>query len=270
VAVQPQNITNNTEWRGGEDYGVPLFISPRIAATSDNRFVIAWVDQRVHSSAQDAETSDIAFAIINTNGGIVKGLSSLTQSTPGGARYFDPNLTELGNSRAFLSYTASDSTGASSSINFIVLNSQGEKLKNQAAIAGSSGWSPDAVQLKTGKILVAWTNGLNNKIAYAMLNDSTYSAAMSPVDLSAPDGRQADFVSVTKDKDGHGIITWMDVQWNHHLYYALVDASGNAITPPMVFLRGQSTDPLVLSSYAGQGNAPYDGAWQTYIPFIQK
>ena len=270
VAVQPQNITNNTEWRGGEDYGVPLFISPRIAATSDNRFVIAWVDQRVHSSAQDAETSDIAFAIINTNGGIVKGLSSLTQSTPGGARYFDPNLTELGNSRAFLSYTASDSTGASSSINFIVLNSQGEKLKNQAAIAGSSGWSPDAVQLKTGKILVAWTNGLNNKIAYAMLNDSTYSAAMSPVDLSAPDGRQADFVSVTKDKDGHGIITWMDVQWNHHLYYTLVDASGNSITPPMVFLRGQSTDPLVLSSYAGQGNAPYDGAWQTYIPFIQK
>jgi len=270
VALQPQNLTNNIEWRGSEDYGVPLFISPRIAATSDNRFVIAWVDQRVHSSAQDAETSDIVMASIDTNGSYVKGKSAVTQSTPGGARYFDPNLTELSNSRAFLSYATSDAVGASSSINFIVLNSQGAELKNQTAIAGSSGWSPDAVQLNSGKILLAWTNGLNNKIGYVLLNNSTYSTAMSPQDLSAPDGRQADFVSVTRDKDGHGIITWMDVQWNHHLYYALVDASGNAITPPMVFLRGQSTDPLVLSSYAGQGNAPYDGAWQTYIPFIQK
>ena len=99
------------------------------------------------------------------------------------------------------------------------------------------------------------------------MNDTEFSKLAGPTDLTNPNARQSDFVSVTRDGDGRGIITWMDVQVNHFLYYALVNDAGNLITSPLFFMVGQNSDePQILTSYAGQGNAPYAGSAQIFLP----
>lgn len=263
VAFGPQNITQNN------DLNVPLFLSPRITALGDKnnaRFVITWIDQRVQGG-EGSQTNDIYLAIYDTAGNVLKSPASLTQSTAGGLKYFDPTVTEISGARVFLTFTVDDSSTSNSWINFMALDNQGNKIKSETNITGSNGWGPDAVQLESGKILVAWTNGSNNKISFALLNDTGFSKLAGPTDLTNPNPRQSDFVSVTEDGDGRGIVTWMDVQVNHYLYYALVDDLGNLVTPPMFFMVGQNPDePQILTSYAGQGNAPYAGSAQIFLP----
>jgi hypothetical protein len=62
----------------------------------------------------------------------------------------------------------------------------------------------------------------------------------------------------------------MDVEWRDHLYYALVDAAGELLTPTMIFATGQSLDPLIQSSFTGQGNAPYGGTYLNWLPFVRR
>lgn len=264
----PQNLTNNN------NYAMPIFLSPRIAAVgnADNpRFIVTWIRQRLETSQQDSLTSNVYLALYDTSGKQVKAPSSVTQSTVGGNRYYDPTVVGLDDARIFLPFSASDASGANSWINFMVLNNQGAILTPQTKINGSEGWGPDAVQLKSGKLLLAWTNGSNNKISFTMLNDSNFSTLMAITDLTNPNPRSSDFVSVTTDSKGRGILTWMDVQVNHYLYYALLGDNGNLITSPLYFVTGQDTDdPQIISSYAGQGNAPFEGAWQTFVPIITR
>jgi hypothetical protein len=263
LAFGPQNITQNN------DLNVPLFLSPRITALGDKinaRFAITWIDQRLQGG-EGSQTNDIYLAIYSTAGNVLKSSGSLTQSTAGGLKYFDPTIVEISSARVFLTFTVDDSSTSNSWIDFMVLDSQGNKIKSETNITGSNGWGPDAVQLESGKILVAWTNGSNNKISFALLNDTGFSKLAGPTDLTNPNPRQSDFASVTKDADGRGIITWMDVQVNHFLYYALVNDAGNLITSPLFFMVGQNSDePQILTSYAGQGNAPYAGSAQIFLP----
>jgi hypothetical protein len=263
LAFGPQNITQNN------DLNVPLFLSPRITALGDKinaRFAITWIDQRLQGG-EGSQTNDIYLAIYSTAGNVLKSSGSLTQSTAGGLKYFDPTIVEISSARVFLTFTVDDSSTSNSWIDFMVLDSQGNKIKSETNITGSNGWGPDAVQLESGKILVAWTNGSNNKISFALLNDTGFSNLAGPTDLTNPNPRQSDFASVTKDADGRGIITWMDVQVNHFLYYALVNDAGNLITSPLFFMVGQNSDePQILTSYAGQGNAPYAGSAQIFLP----
>lgn len=264
----PQNLTNNN------NYAMPIFLSPRIAAVgnADNpRFVVTWIRQRLETSQQDSLTSNVYLALYDTSGNQVKAPSSVTQSTVGGDRYYDPTVIGLDDARIFLPFSASDSSGANSWINFMVLNNQGDILTPKTKITDSNGWGPDAVQLKSGKLLLAWTNGSNNKISFTMLNDSNFSMLFGITDLTNPNPRSSDFVSVTTDSEGRGILTWMDVQVNHYLYYALLGDNGNLITSPLYFVTGQDPDdPQIISSYAGQGNAPYEGGWQTFVPIVTR
>lgn len=263
VAYGPHNLTQNN------DANSPLFLSPRITALGDKnsaRFAITWIDQRLQGG-EGSQTNDIHLAIYGTAGNALKSPAPLTHSTAGGLKYFDPTVTEISGARVFLIFTVDDSTTSDSWIDFIVLDNQGNKIKSETNISGSKGWGPDAVQLASDKILVAWTNGSNNKISFALLNDTSFSKLAGPTDLTNPNPRQSDFVSVTKDSDGHGIVTWMDVQVNHFLYYALVNDAGNLVTPPLTFMIGQNPDePQIITSYAGQGNAPYAGSAQVFLP----
>lgn len=268
LAFGPENLTKNS------NYGMPIFLSPRIAAFGDAenaRFAVTWINQRLETSQEDSLTSNIYLAVYKSNGSQVKAPASITQSTVGGERYYDPTVIGLDGSRIFLPFSASDSTGATNWINFMVLNDSGGILKSKTKITGSSGWGPDAVQLKSGKLLLAWTNGSNNKISFTMLNDSNFSTLMGITDLSNPNPRSSDFVSVTTDNEGRAILTWMDVQANHYLYYALLSDNGNLITSPLYFVTGQDPeDPQITTSYSGQGNAPYEAAWQTFAPIITR
>jgi hypothetical protein len=101
------------------------------------------------------------------------------------------------------------------------------------------------------------------------LNGENFSVQQGPVSLTNPLPRPSDNVSVTEDKLGHGILTWMETPYNDHLFYALIGDTGNIITPPIIFYIGQAFEPIVVSSYGGMGNAAYTGVNNTiYFPTI--
>ena len=263
------DVTQNTNWRGENDTDIPLFASPRITAISDSRFLIVWTDQRL--LGVDDIVNNVYYAIYDTSSGIfVKSPTPLTDDPAYINRYYDPNVTSLTGNKAFVAYTINDYDAASYSIAYLVLDRNGYAVKQETEFTGNGGWGPDAVQLDTGKIALTWTNPISNRIVYALTNGTGYNITNSPVELSNPNHRQPDYVSVTHDKAGHGILTWMDAGWNHYLYYALIDDGGDLLTPPMIFHAGRASDPLILSSYSGYGIAPYEYAGQIFLPIITR
>ncbi len=149
------NLTNNTTWGAWGELGVPSFWDPRIAATGDNRFVIAWNRYSVEPPSGDCTAQcrlvDIYYAIRDTNGGAIREPTKLTNAVVGGIRYNTPTLAALNNNRVFVGYRSD------SRIHYVVLNSSGGIVKAQSDIA-SRGWNLDAVQLTNGRIAMAWAS----------------------------------------------------------------------------------------------------------------
>jgi hypothetical protein len=84
------------------------------------------------------------------------------------------------------------------------------------------------------------------------------------------DVRRPDYVSLTSDKTGHVIMTWMGAEWKDYLYYTLLGENGAVITPPMAFAKAKGVDPLIQTSFTGQGIAPYDGSWRIFMPVMSR
>jgi len=250
----PVNLTNNSDWYqyNPVTYNVPCFYDPRIAATGDNRFVLAWESQQQQS---DGWLTDIYYAVRDTNGGGVKRVTKFTNGVAGGNGYYYPTLTALNGNRVLLAY------GGSSGISYAVLDSAGNIVKAETS-TGGSGWGPDVTQFSNGAILLAWASwGTDlSEIAFAVLDGTTYNVVAGPTTLSNPAAVMGDaYVSVTADSAGHAILTWMDSDWSYrpNLYYALIDSNGNVLTDPVIFRTSQATNPYIETSYEGYGNTSY-------------
>jgi len=252
LAHGPLNLTNNTAWGDWDDLNVPRFYYPRIAATGDNRFVLAW--QR-YSRESGGSLSDVYYAVRDANGGAIKGVTKFTNGAPGGNYYSYPALAALSGNRALLAYS---SPGG---IAYAMLDSGGNTVKPETTIGGS-GWGPDAVQISDGNIVVAWGDwsGSVYEMAFAVLGGTTYNVVAGPTTLTNPAAVTGDdYVSAAADANGHAILTWMDYDWSYrpNLYYALVDGSGNVLTDPLIFCTSQATEPRIETSYEGYGNTSY-------------
>jgi len=260
----PVNLTNNNIWGTWSDLNVPWFHHPRIAATGDNRFILAW--SRYHWE-EAGSVWDIYYAVRDTNGNAVKEVTRFTDSTASGPSYDYPALTALSNNRALLAYSRSGT------IYYAVLDSSGNTVKAQTS-TGSGGWNPDTVQLSNGRIVIAWS-ALSNNTQFAVL-DSNYNLIAGPITLinyatTTGDG----CVSVAADANGHAILTWMDYysrDYRPNLYYALVDGNGNVLTPPMIF-RTAGISPwgnqYIETSYEGYGNTSYR-VRHVFLPLIMR
>lgn len=113
-------------------------------------------------------------------------------------------------------------------------------------------FSPSAgVQLSGGNILMAFTasNRTDHFIWYGILNGTSY-ALINSGQLSHPSiSNYTSSLSVTKDANNRGILTWSD-QNSRYLYYALVSGSNGAVlTNPVIFHRSDRFD----LSYNGSG-----------------
>ncbi len=265
LAQGPLNVTNNTAWRGGGDLGIPMFAAPRISGLGEGQFVLAWIDERLESGGQKSE---LAYAVFGTSGNEIVGASLLHQSTAGGTRYLDPSLGALTSGQAFLAYTLYDPAALSYAIAYTILDPDGSKAVGETTFTGNEGWRPDSVQLNSGTMLLAWTDPSTDNIEYALLEDIGYSVVAGPTALATPDGRAADFVSVTLDKTGPGVLTWMDADQGQRLYYALVGDDGVIMSPPIIFRSGAAGGSGVFTSSSGHGLAPYEGSWQIYLPVL--
>jgi hypothetical protein len=262
----PVNLTNNNAWGTWSDLNVPRFYSPRIAATGDNRFVLAW--QRSYygpptgSCTSYCSVDDLFYTVRDTGGGEIRPVTKFTNDTPGWDQgYYRPTLAQLTGNRVVMAWNQTvNNQGA---IAYAVLDSDGTVIKSPATI-NMGGWGVDAVQFSTGRVLLAWSvwTTTNPQIAFAVL-DTSYNVVAGPTTLSHPAAPIGDaYVSVAADSTGHAILTWMDYDWSYrrNLYYALVDRNGNVLTPPMIF-RTAGIPPrgsqYIETSYEGYGNTSY-------------
>ena len=259
----PVNLTNNNAWGTWSDLNVPWLYSPRIAATGDNRFVLAWgrsyYGPPTGSCTSYCSVDDLFYTVRDTGGGEIRPVTKFTNDTPGWDQgYYGPTLAQLTGNRVVMAWNQTvNNQGA---IAYAVLDSGGTVIKSPATI-NMGGWGVDAVQFSTGRVLLAWSvwTTTNPQIAFAVL-DTSYNVVAGPTMLSnpaAPTGNA--YVSVTADAAGHAILTWMDYDWSYrrNLYYALVDGNGNVLTPPMIFRTSQATSPYIFTSYEGYGNTSY-------------
>jgi hypothetical protein len=265
VILSPINLTNNNAWHSPGDYDIPLFSSPRIAASGQNRFVLSWIDNRQQPAG---DVSGIYNTVYTSNGTVVKSPTLFVQSSPQNTLFVDLALTEFGNNRAMVSYSIFDLNQLTYSVAYADIDDSGNTIKTPSVIPGSSGWRVDAAVLSNGNIILAWKNPATDRITISLFDNTGANLIRSPYDLPLVGVRSPDYVSIAPDLEGHAILTWMDVEWNDYLYYSVVDSDGSILTPPMIFATGQASNPLIQTSFTGLGNAPYDGSWQFYLPLL--
>ncbi len=260
IVYGPANVTNNTVWGTWNDLNVPRFYYPRIAATGDNRFVLAWMKEHRESAGW---VDDIYYAVRDANGAEVRGITRLTNDTPSyNDSYGEPNLASLAGNRALVLWSRGGSYG---DIYYAVLDSSGGVVRPMTNLSNDGtaqyDYRPDAAQVSDGKTIVAWTGGLypNYRIRFAVL-DTNYNRISGPTTLNNSAAITGDgYVSVAPSGD-RAILTWMDYDYGYrrNLYYALVRSNGSVLTPPQIFRTSQSTsDPYIATSYEGYGNTSY-------------
>lgn len=255
TVVSPTNITNNP-FGTGSDLNFPRDFSPTIAATGDNRFVIAWYRS---TRETNGSVDDIYFTTIGSDGTIVKPNTRFTSDTAGWDKsYVNPSLTTLTGNRVIMAWLQKENYTYQAV--FTVLNSNG----TEAIVKTGLGFylnNMDMVQLSSGQILVAGQDiSTPTKIYYTLLDGSSYSPIMGFTELSSPAAITGNaYVSVAADEDGHGILTWMDQYYDfrHNLYYALIDSSGAVLTLPMIFRTSMASDGIIQTSDKGYGNTSY-------------
>jgi hypothetical protein len=267
VAYGPVNLTDNDGWRGQGDTGVPQFNFPRLIATEDNHFFLAWVES-IRLSAGDV--TSLYFSTYTTSGVGVKASTKIRGSTAGSTLYIDPSYTETASGNILIAHSVYDQSSETYAINYAILDADGNTVVDFREIPGVNGWRADSVRFSSDHLLVTWTNPVMEQVSYVILNPDGDSILSGPVDLPLVGTRRPDYVSATMDKFGHAILTWLDVEWNDYLYYAAINWDGTVSTPPMVFASGWASNPLIQTSFEGQGNAPYDGTWRVLLPKVRR
>jgi hypothetical protein len=250
----PEDLTKNTTWSFWGDAGVPRFYDPRIVATKDNRFALVWVQQ---IQQNNRTYSDLFLAIRDSNGGILKDATPLTDTVGQGGYFYSPTLATLDNGRVFLAYSNNGR------VEYRTLDSLGNAAA--AVQAGSAdlvlnGSAPDAVQLSGGRVALMWTNwdGPFDTITAVMLDQTGTNIVAGPIDLTVPRPRiNSGGVSVTRDESDNAIVTWMDSSTYRDLYYALIDSNANVLTPATIFRTSQVKVglPSITTSRYGYGNS---------------
>lgn len=251
-----------------KDTGAPKFQNPRLAVTSDGKYVVSWT--KIIGS-----TNDVDLAVVNPNGSINVPPSTAFESqdivgdSEKDIRYYEPGITVINGTKVLLATSRYSDVEERFRIVYKLYDVTSKTfVVNEDASRAWFGSEPDAVQLRDGQVLLAWTDE-NTGITYTLL-DSSGNVIYGPVNLlnQMPDARSQASVSLTWDVHGNGIMTWLD-SYDNRMYYALVGSNGQIKTPPMILIQGDYTSP-VRSSQLGYGNAFFDGRAYNYLPLLRR
>jgi hypothetical protein len=274
MIVNPINLTQNDQWRGQEDYDVPVYIAPRIAVTADSRFLLAWGDERNHPEGSSA---DLFYAVFDVNGIPVAPVTPLTNSVGGEMRYSTPALVALPGNNVLMAYVVlnpgdpEDPTDDVSQAAYLALDSAGSLVKTETVITGSTGATPDGYLLSdASSVVLGWSVVSSAEVQYMLVDATSLEIIGGLVKMATPKGRIPSAISVTGDDQGHAVLTWGDAEQSDYLCYALVNTGGSTVTPPMVYTYGSGSNPLINTNSYGLGNAPYDGSWQVQLPLVRR
>jgi hypothetical protein len=247
-SLGPVNVTNDTTWGSYPTGDLIRFDNPTVAATSDNRFVLAWTKNIISSSFDDIWT-----AVYNSSAGQVQAASAFTTDN----NSTTPVLNALNNGNVILTWQTWLTLSSMNVQNYAVLNSSGAAVKSPAVLstlANEPSFSSDAVALPNGKIAVGWVSN-GSGITFAIL-DSAYNLASGPTTASSihPGLEGNSSLSMTMDYMSRVIFTWGDYN-ARALFYALGDSSAAFLSPLLPYVTN-SIDGSVFPSWNGQGNAP--------------
>jgi hypothetical protein len=270
----PFSITQNFQWDDDLKLDIPEYSSPRITALPNNKFFVTWEDQRLQSGGSE---SNIGFAIFDSNGNQVlspRNYGGLT-SVPGDTLYKSPLPYGLADNNIILGYTSYDVTTKITRPGFAVINTSGASVEDPKLLPGVEGQYPVIVQLTNGTIFFAWTKTetvndaiVSSNIAYVTIDPNTYDASAHTV-LVPPDGLNGDYASLTRDENNNVVITWLDIELERILYYALIDASGSIVTPAMKYYEVEFGKSLLVNQ-SGKGNTIYTPVFGTFLPKVVK
>lgn len=245
------NITQNVNWGG-------WLYNARVAATIDGHFVVVW-QREVYQN--NAWIDDIYFTIFDGNGHVTKPLTKYTNAKQYGW-FYSPTAVPLADGNVLLAFTGYNPNSQAADLYYGVLSSGGNKVKaltNLTHDANVYDWYyVDAAQLNNGNIVMGWNtwDGVNPNLRYATL-DSSFNLIAGPSALPNPAALLGDGpMSISPDSAGNAVVTWHDYSYAYrrNLYYALLDGTGNVVTPPIIF---RSSSTRIDTSYDGNGNAPH-------------
>ncbi|MGC9424238.1 hypothetical protein, partial [Vibrio sp.] len=253
IIFGPSDLTGNTSWGSnatGDAFG---YESPRITASDDGKFFISW---GAYDQEPEGYIRDIYYGIRNNDGSQSIANAKLTNGVVGGDFNYEPALAALDGNKTLVAWHGSGET------KYVVLNNDGSIAKASTAISGPGLINIDAVQLSDSNILLAGQNG-SREIFFSILDGSTYlvneplSALQNPISAS-----QNEYVSVTRDENGHGILTWADYS-SQYIFYALVNSSGDVLTAPTILKEAEEYQyKFIDTSSQGYGNTTYSpAAW---------
>jgi hypothetical protein len=269
VLIPPFNVTNNSLWQDGNDFNVPVYSSPTIMATSDNRFILSWINERI---LETGTVTDIDYVVYDTSGSQFFPPGDIKNGNPDGDRYGEPRILELANQRMVITYSVLNPASGEYVPAYEVYSTDeatlGDVVQKEILFTGANGVNPDSVLLTDSKILVCWTNTIDFQIECGLLTDDQTFVTFDETSLFTlqnPDQRRSNFVSVTA-ADGYGILSWLESDSGSRLYYALVDSNGEVITPPIISWIDNET---ITVSQTGQGIAPLPD-WHLYLPLVNK
>ena len=247
------NLTNNPSFGSDQQLNIPFFTSPRIATASDGRFLVTW-EQRIKTD--EGTLLDIQVAGVDPDGTISSIPCTFTAAST--------NQTFIGPS--LLGLQASLSSGLLTY--FQVVNNSDVSLwlsplsginlcaSSRQDLGLINGRSLDMVQVNPSTALLGWTEQVSGAIQYMLFNFETKSLP-APVFLEKPDGRTMASLSMTRTPGDFFVLTWENAD-RDRLYYTLLDANGEMITPPMIFHQTTDLNPGLQTGAPGASLAPLD------------
>jgi len=238
LAYGPVNLTNNNQWGSDPQGGHISYSLPKIEASTDNRFMLAWEILYYHEPT-GTQDSDLYYMIRNSSGSALTGLINMTADVENAAWYGGLSLTTLTGNKFYIVYQRVIRSGSNyyGYNKYRVINSSGSLVVGENS--PDHRIPEDSIQLPNGNIFLgiyAWNSSTGNyEAGYAVINGTNYSQIASG-SLSHPSNAEMDYssISVTKSPDGKAIMTWMDSN-NKYLYYALFHASGTLLSGPVIF-----------------------------------
>jgi hypothetical protein len=263
------NITANDFWVGGGATDVPVFSSPRITVTTDDKFAISWVDSR---DMGDFNTSNIGWAMY-TSGGLPHLAPDIITTSTLGQIYQDPAIASMAGDDVLIGYTEVTTDTLNNyfyHIYYTSFDTNGGLQKAATLVPGSEGFLPDVLQIDTATSIIAWTQTSNpsGQIAFITLDQNLNPVGIPQV-LSTPDGRHGNLVSLGLDNNNNCVLTWLDFDLNKNIYYALVDPGGVLINAPIAFYT-VTGDHRVDIPDSGFGLSSYSGFFYTGLSLISK
>ncbi len=274
----PLNVTGDTTIYDLYQYSY-IYRDVAIAATGDNNFYLSW--RKYNDMGGGAVTQEIYHAVHDSSGAVIKAKERLTTPAskvenvrPALIAYLD------GQEKVLLAFFQTNSNFAppTNKILYTVRSSSGAQITPIAEfyqLGQQYGSGLDGVDLKDGRLAVAWVNHAQGRVNYVIMGTDLARPA-SPNVLENPDNalgwREANFVSITTGGAGKAILTWLDNSFKERIYYALVDDNGptGIVTPPMVFRYLQPGVERELDVYGAYGNAAYIPIWRIMLPLVKR